>query len=147
MFEKFRKSMSKDKESQAKESLKDQVEETLDQAIEDVENWDDDKVKQIMKDNYNFGIPIKHMSNLFKEKQISQNASCIGKWLSGDTKISINSRKIANLIIQENMDKIQDKLWKYDSKKVDVIDEYYGFTLEDSDQLFLLANNVVVHSK
>ena len=30
--------MSKDKESQAKESLKDQVEETLDQAIEDVEN-------------------------------------------------------------------------------------------------------------
>jgi molecular chaperone GrpE len=38
MFEKFRKSMSKDKESQAKESLKDQVEETLDQAIEDVEN-------------------------------------------------------------------------------------------------------------
>jgi len=38
MFEKFRKSMSKDKESQAKESLKDQVEETLDQAIEDVGN-------------------------------------------------------------------------------------------------------------
>jgi len=30
--------MSKDKESQAKESLKDQVEETLDQAIENVEN-------------------------------------------------------------------------------------------------------------
>ena len=113
-----------------------------------VENISNDTIRELMKQNNNFGYSYRKMESLSKEKEKLEqvNVSTINCYINGIHQESPRSRAVCLFILNENYEKVKHSL---DTKRLKITKEYdyYGITLdENSNKLFLLNNNCVVHN-
>eukprot|EP01080_Neovahlkampfia_damariscottae_P008764 gene8764-712_t len=105
----------------------------------------DTQIQIIMKENRNFNESLRKMEEKSIELGCKISNSALSEYLNGNTS-SKNARVFCLEIIQSNFHLILN-----DSNALQVLidekDEYFGFSLsKNTDELFLLANNAIVHN-
>eukprot|EP01080_Neovahlkampfia_damariscottae_P008211 gene8211-36_t len=107
-----------------------------------IKNLSDDEIRKLMKEYDNFGLSIRDMEKLSIEINCNTTKTSIACYLNGSYKTSSKSRQIASHLLLIN-------IGEYLRLKIetDLQFEYFGITLSnESDKLFLLANNCIVHN-
>ena len=113
-----------------------------------LENLTDKEIRDLILKHKKFNYSHKKMEKLSKEKDELDLVSevSLSNYINGKYKTSVKARKLCLYLLNNNFEKIKESL-EFEKKIESVTQNYVGIVLdENSDKLFVLSNNAIVHN-